>query len=260
MIRPLTLISAALFVLSGAYLFAVKQRAQVLEDKLAQVAQATRLDQQRIRVLQAQWALEVDPSRLQQLATQFTTLQPMKPSQMVALPQLADALPAPDSPVPGSNPASPALPAGNDAGVVAQATASPVAATAAAQVHLASAELVQPQSAEPRTGSRVLAHEAVRRIPVSAGLRMASVEDQMRHWRPVHVVPHRVALARHVTESHLFEARAAGPLPAPGMPMGAQVLSVRAVAAPTPTPPLPQTLAEGGGSMLGMAQSSESGN
>ena len=90
MIRPFTLITAALFVLSGAYLFAVKQRAQVLEDKLAQVAQATRLDEQRVRVLQAQWALEVDPSRLQQLATQFTTLQPMKPSQMVALSQLAD--------------------------------------------------------------------------------------------------------------------------------------------------------------------------
>ena len=50
MIRPFTLLTAMLFALSGAYLFAVKHRAQVLDDEIAATAQATRLDQQRIRV------------------------------------------------------------------------------------------------------------------------------------------------------------------------------------------------------------------
>ena len=161
MIRPLTLISAALFVLSGAYLFAVKQRSQVLEDKMAQVAQATRLDEQRVRVLQAQWALEVDPSRLQQLATNFTTLQPMKPSQMVALSQLATLLPAPNSPVPGGSQPAPALPSSDaDAGAVAQAAPSPVLAKAGAQMHLASAAQVAPPADAARADRDVPAHQA----------------------------------------------------------------------------------------------------
>jgi hypothetical protein len=254
MIRPFTLISAALFVLSGAYLFDVKQRAQVLEDKLAQVAQATRLDQQRIRVLQAQWALEVDPSRLQQLATQFTALQPMKPSQMVALAQLSSALPAPNSAVPGSNPASPALP-GPDAGAVAQTNVSPVVATAA-PVRLASAELVQSQEDETRSPSHAPAHQAAHRDAAPAGSRLANVEDNVGQGRPSHV-SRRSVPPPHVTESHLFVARAAV-MPAPRAPMGAQVISVRAVAAPTP--PLPPPMGNTGGSMLGMAQSPETGN
>jgi hypothetical protein len=103
-IRPFTLIAAILFVLSGAYLFAVKHRSQVLDDQIAAAAQGTRLDQARIRVLQAQWALEVDPSRLADLSTRFTGLQPMKPSQLMTLAALGSALPAAGAPVPEQNP------------------------------------------------------------------------------------------------------------------------------------------------------------
>jgi hypothetical protein len=98
-----------LAALSGAYLFAVKHHAQVLDDQFATITQLSRLDAQRIRVLQAQWALEIDPTRLTQLAAQFTRLQPMKPAQLVALADLRDDLPQPGSAAPVSNPQAPAV-------------------------------------------------------------------------------------------------------------------------------------------------------
>jgi hypothetical protein len=288
MIRPLTLISASLFILSGAYLFAVKQRSQVLEDKIAQVAQATRLDEQRVRVLQAQWALEADPSRLQQLAANFTTLQPMKPSQMVALSQLAALLPAPDSPVPGGSQPAPALPSSDaDANaaagaVVAQATPAPGAPEAGAEVHLASAEQVPPAADAVRAASDTPAHQAVqpeivtplgaqvhlvsaqmvqppadvvrpvRHVPVYEAVRRTPAAEAAPHKRLVRAALRREAPARHSADSHLYMARSTYVMPVPSAPMGARVLPVRAVA--VPTPPVPP-MADTGGSVLGMAQS-----
>jgi hypothetical protein len=278
MIRPLTLISASLFVLSGAYLFAVKERSQVLENKIAQVAQATRLDEQSVRILQAQWALEVAPSRLQQLAANFTTLQPMKPSQMVALQQLAALLPAPNSPVPGGSQPAPALPSSDaDAGaVMAQAAPAPALPKAGAQVDLASAdrdvpahrvapsgvvtplgaqvnfvsaELVQPSAAIVRSVHHVPVYEAVRRRPST---------EVARHKRLVHTALRREAPARHLSESHLYMPASTYVMPVPQAPMGARVVQVRAVA--VPTPPVPPPMTETGGSLLGMAQSPGGGN
>ncbi|WP_442865523.1 hypothetical protein [Acidocella sp. MX-AZ03] len=57
----------------------VKHQSRALENQLEQVAETSRHDEQSIRVLQAQWALEADPSRIAALAAQFTGLQPMKP-------------------------------------------------------------------------------------------------------------------------------------------------------------------------------------
>jgi hypothetical protein len=111
MIRPFTLITALMFLGSGAYLFAIKHRAQVLDEQIAQTVQATRQDQARIQVLQAQWALEADPSRLAQLAAEFTSLTPMQPKQLVSLAQLRAALPAAGSAAPVAAPMVPALPA-----------------------------------------------------------------------------------------------------------------------------------------------------
>jgi hypothetical protein len=130
-------------------------------------------------------------------------------------------------------------------------------ATGAPPVHLASAELVQAQGDDTHTYSHAPAHQAARRVAAPAALRLASVEESVRHERPSRTARRSVP-SRHVTESHLFVARAASVMPAPRAPMGAQVLSVRAVAASTP--PLPPPMGDTGGSMLGMAQSSESGN
>jgi hypothetical protein len=287
MIRPLTLISAAMFVLSGAYLFAVKQHSQLLEDRLAAVTQATRLDEQRVVVLQAQWALEVDPSRLQQLAANFTTLQPMKPSQMVALSQLAGMLPAPNSPAPESGPAAPSVPPAGDAGMVAQAAPPPTAVQAGGKVHLASAdqiappadavradrdeaarqeapsEIVSPLGAQVHLVSAELvqppadAARPVRHAPVDEAVRRSSARETMLRKRPVHAVLRREVPVQHNAPSHIYMARSTY-TPVPEVPMGARVLPARVMA--EATPPLPPPMADAGGSMLGMAQSPGNNN
>jgi len=126
MIRPFTLITMLLAAGSGAYLFAVKHRAQTLDEQLAGVNQKILLDAQRITVLQAQWALETDPTRLSGLAAQFSPLQPMKPAQLVTLAALRDELPPPDSAAPVN--AAPAIAAA--AALVAPAALTPAAVTA----------------------------------------------------------------------------------------------------------------------------------
>jgi hypothetical protein len=238
MIRPVTLIAAILFALSGAYLFAVKHRAQVLDDQLASVTQATRLDEQRIRVLQAQWALEADPSRLAQLSTEFTNLQPMKPNQLVTLASLGSALPAPGSAVPGQNPAGgvPVMPA-----AAPGAGDAPVAEAAQAQVAEAAAS--RPAALSARTAG--------------APARMADVEAVLHNLPAAHhalhlrhnAVTHEYAENRPQPPSMLASQVASASLPPPRL-IGAQVVSVRAVASAPPVPPMP----EDGGSMLGMAQ------
>jgi hypothetical protein len=248
MIRPVTLIAAALFALSGAYLFAVKHRAQVLDDQLASVTQTTRLDEQRIRVLQAQWALEADPSRLAQLSTEFTNLQPMKPNQLVTLASLGSALPAPGSAVPGQNPAGgvPAMPA-----AAPGAGDAPVAEAARNQV----AEAAHAQVAEAATRNQLVG------IAVSRPARMADVEAVLHNLPAAHhalrlrhnAVTHEYAENRPQPPSMLASQVASASLPPPRL-IGAQVMSVRAVASAPPVPPMP----EDGGSMLGMAQNGSS--
>jgi hypothetical protein len=258
MIRPLTFITALMFVLSGAYLFAVKHRSQTLDDQIAQVSQATRLDEQRIRVLQAQWALEVDPSRLQQLSTEFTTLQPMKPSQMMTLASLRSALPPVGGSAPGGNPEN-TMPvadtavATNAAGATAPAGADKSQNSAAAPVQFASLGT----AAAPRASAR---NPSEKKLAANAQPRgMNNVEAVLNNLSGTHHPLHE----RHsATRPAYAEARpeftpasALAPQPvSSGMPMGAQVMSVRAVAAAPAVPPM-----SGGGSMLGMAQTG-SGN
>ena len=251
MIRPLTLLSAVAFVFSGAYLFAVKHRAQVLDDQIAGVTQATRLDEQRIRVLQAQWALEADPSRLAQLSTQFTNLQPMKPDQLVTLASLGSALPAPGSAAPGPNPeyAMPVLP-------VAVPAPAAVAANAPATVQMAAARSVTqaPVQLAPVQLAAVLGSSGAAKVLVHT----ASADTQTHSLLGR---PHTPRLRHKVDVTHEYAdnrpAFSPQPLAAPRLPMGAQVMSVRAVAQVAPAPVA--SAQEDGGSLLGMAQSG-SGN
>ena len=238
MIRPFTLLTAMLFALSGAYLFAVKHRAQVLDDEIAATAQATRLDQQRIRVLQAQWALEVDPSRLAQLSAQFTQLQPMKPAQLVTLGSLSAALPPPGSAVPGQNLA------GSAPALIAEAA--PVSATAPAP-----------------TGVKMTVASAM-------PMEVASEAPRPEHLASVNTVLHSLPATRHTTHP---ERRPASSLYAEARTPVAQgsALAMRSDAPPSPRAVaqlLPvHTLAQSyaapaamdGGSMLGMAQSATPG-
>ena len=265
MIRPVTLIAAAMFALSGAYLFAVKHRAQVLDDQLASVTQATRLDEQRIRVLQAQWALEADPSRLAQLSTEFTNLQPMKPNQLVTLASLGSALPAPGSAVPEQNPAGgvPEMPVtapGAGDAPVAEATRNQVAEATRNQVAEATGNQVADTAVSRPSPS---AASSARTASAAAPARMADVEAVLHNLPAVrrgshirhNAVTHEYAenrpqpLSPPQAPSMLAQQVASAPLPPPRL-IGAQVMSVRAVASAPQVPPMP----EDGGSMLGMAQ------
>jgi hypothetical protein len=211
MIRPFTLITMLLAALSGADLFAVKHRAQVLDDQLAAVAQASRLDAQRIRVLQAQWALEIDPTRIGALANHFTNLQPMKPEQLVSLTALQETLPPPGSPAPDANPqnAAPSLPAADEP--VAQAAPALPLPPELPPVVLASAT----------APVRAITHQATHSALHIASTNFAANLPPPRPIRP----PSQVAVQ--------------------SVPMGAQVMSVKAVSSPAPN----ETVA---GSALGM--------
>jgi hypothetical protein len=241
MIRPFTLITMLLAALSGAYLFAVKHKAQVLDDEIAAYSQASRLDAMRIRVLQGQWSLETDPTRLQQLAAQFTNLQPMQPAQLVTLAALRDGLPAPGSAAPASNPALPEQ-------VVPQLAAPEVAE----QNTAASGALPLPPPPAPVA-------------PASAMLASLAPAGLVANK----VVAHRVShSALHLANTELAEAlpapkpfyaprppREAEPLQSAALdqtgPMGAQVMSVKATGM---VPQYVQPVAsQDGGSELGMA-------
>jgi hypothetical protein len=224
MIRPFTFITMVLAASSGAYLFGVKHRAQLLDDQLAQIAEQSRLDGQRIRVLQAQWALEIDPTRLQQLATRFTSLQPMQPAQLVTFTALQADLPpagyaqagsaAPGATVPGSAP------------VLVTGAATPAAAA-----------LPMPPAPPPAT---TIAFEAVvqsLRVTSHSSLHLAAARSvaDLAPPRPLYTPPPRPPAS---PASALLPA----PPPAPAGPIGAEIVPVRSA------PP-----ADDGGSLLGMA-------
>jgi hypothetical protein len=220
MIRPFTLMTAMLAAIAGAYLFDVKHRAQVLDDQLAHVAQQSRLDQRQIQVLQAQWAQETDPTRLQQLAGNFTTLQPMRPSQLVTLADLRTDLPPAGSAAPADNPAVP-MPVPVAAVSASNAALSPAAPLPAAPV---SAALPLPPPPAPPL---VTASLVIRPVVVH-GLHVAT------------------RAARPRTE-HQSESLLADNLPRP-----------RPLYSPAPAAPVPQAgvtpaADTNGGSMLGMA-------
>ncbi len=256
-IRPFTIVSGMMFVLSGAMMFVVKHQSQALDSQVSDINQATTQDVQGIRVLQAQWALEADPSRLASLATQFTGLQPMKPGQLMTMAALGTSLPAPGAKPPGSNPEDP-VPALPQLAAAAPAPAAPAVApppvqTAAVQAAVQTAAIV------PSAVATQAAAPVARQAPVH----VASVsESEIAPAAPVvphhHVAPERVARAADVEHhvpaprremgSSVYLAAASGPAPVHAMPMGAQLVPVRAVARPAPVDE------EDSGSLLGMAQ------
>jgi hypothetical protein len=240
MIRPFTLITMLLAALSGAYLFAVKHRAQVLDDQLAATAQESRLDAQRIRVLQAQWALEIDPTRLAQLAGQFTSLQPMQPAQLVAMASLAADLPPAGTPPPGENPQ------GDAPGL----SVSPVEAVAANGLPYPPA--LPPGTLKTPVTSRIMVAAAPARQSMRQPVRVSAAAA------PIHTAhtesqfsPGRSAL--HLAQTRLVEALPP-PRPLPFTPAtGAADNAV--MSAPTMSAQLVsvKTTEDGGGSALGMA-------
>jgi len=229
MIRPVTFCTMLMAALSGAYLFGVKHRAQLLDDQLAAVTQGLRQDDQRITVLQAQWSLEIDHNRLQALTQQFSGLQAMKPSQLMTLAELAQKLPPAGSGAPEANPAAPpdVAPA-----LVAAAPAAPV------QLADAAATLPLPPPVAPAQTAPALS-------PALAQVVLASLRMAPSHKRPARQVAAMPAAKKsHFDGSELAETVAlARPASlAPALPEGGKLLAANATA----------DLGQGG-SMLGMA-------
>ncbi len=98
MIRPFTLLTAALAIGSGYYLYQAKHRTRLLDEQITSVEQKTEAAETRIAVLRAEWALENSPSRLADLASRYLLLVPMQPSQAVSMADLASHLPPPAQP------------------------------------------------------------------------------------------------------------------------------------------------------------------
>jgi hypothetical protein len=251
MIRPFTLITMLLAAGSGAYLFAVKHHAQMLDDQIADISQESRLDAQRIRVLQAQWALETDPTRLAQLAAQFTNLQPMQPAQLVTLAALQTSLPPAGAKPPENNPELPVQPA-------------------PAELVASSAQPAQADAAQPNAEVAEVLPPSHRPARPTAPVMTASASPALRLFesRPAHRVNHSVLQAANTQFAEaLPPPRPYQPLPyqaprmvapppmistAPSTPMGAQVMSVKATQY-VPPPATPPVSADDSGSALGMA-------
>ncbi len=106
MIRPITCVTFLLACGSGLYLYQTKHKVHVLDAQIDQVVHQTAQVREQTRVLRAEWTLLDQPDRLQQLAAQFLTLQPTKPSQFVSAADLDFRLPAP-LPPPSATPAPP---------------------------------------------------------------------------------------------------------------------------------------------------------
>lgn len=136
MIRPVTLLCALLAAGSGLYLYQAKHRVKVIDRQI--LAAIKQIDQARERttILRAEWALLNEPDRLNELATKFLNLQPLAPTQFVAMADLDSRLPPPGplpGPLPGTTPdAGPASGPEAPLPVPVAAAAPPLVATAAA--------------------------------------------------------------------------------------------------------------------------------
>jgi hypothetical protein len=100
MIRPITCLTFMLACGSGLYLYQAKHKVHVLDAQIEQVVRQTSQVREQTRVLHATWTLLDQPDRLQQLAAQFLTLQPTKPTQFASATDLDARLP----PVPAPQP------------------------------------------------------------------------------------------------------------------------------------------------------------
>lgn len=246
MIRPITLLAAALFLFAAAYAYHVKHQTGLLDRRIAATGQAAEAARAHIRLLRADWAVLNRPDRLRRLADQFLTLQPTKPDQFVTLAMLADHLPPRrlPSPPPGEDVPAPALAAApTPTAPIPAAPARPAAPAPAPPVALA-AHATAPVRAAPRsapaaTGLARLAPPPARLVPARPPVEAAALRPAApRSWPPIRAAS-RPPLA----------------LPAARVtPAGYRTPTYRAVAAPAYRPAPHAVPHPGpGGSMLGQA-------
>ncbi|MDT7950587.1 MAG: hypothetical protein RQ966_03695 [Acetobacteraceae bacterium] len=197
MSRPFTLVCMVCAFGAGLYLYQSKHQAQMLDREIARTMKLTETTRERTGMLRAEWALLNEPDRLAELAKAHTTLQTLKPTQFVAVNDLATRLPAPVASKPESLPAE-AEP--DSAPAVPVAQASPPAAVTPApapkphDVAAADAKPKPETKAEPKP-SAVAEAKPVRRVerpavakaepaPVVATAELAPIRARSPRWEP----------------------------------------------------------------------------
>lgn len=158
MIRPFTFISMVLACASGLYLYQSKHQAQMLDRDIGRTLKQTEQARERIGMLRTEWALVNEPDRLAELARAHTTLQSLKPTQFVAMADLAARLPPPGQaaadPEPEEIPVAQASPAPTPAAPAPETKAEPKPeprAVAAAEPKPAPRHVTKTQAPTPVT-------------------------------------------------------------------------------------------------------------
>ncbi len=89
MIRITTLLWVALLVVAGGTVMHVSYQVRQVERHLSQLNRDTRQEQDKLRILSAEWNTLNDPHRIDELSKRYLTLEPTPIARVVAL----DAIP-----------------------------------------------------------------------------------------------------------------------------------------------------------------------
>ena len=112
MIRPITILCLALFLGSGLYLYQSKHRALMLDREISQTMRRADAARQRAGLLQAEYTLLNDPSRLSELTGQLLPgLKTTTPQQFASVAELFNRLPPVGPPPAAPAPVEPDVPA-----------------------------------------------------------------------------------------------------------------------------------------------------
>ena len=170
---------AALALMAGAMVLNTSMKTRVQEDRLAQINREIASEQERIRVLTAEWHSLKSPDRIEALTRRYIKdMNTIKPVQIASLADIPDRLPEPETPAPAlaqagpktetvSKPvqlASAAKPATRSATPTARATARPAQSIVA--------------SAKPAVPKPVATTTAAATIDDSASDQVASLINQ----------------------------------------------------------------------------------
>lgn len=134
---------AALALMAGAMVLNTSLKTRVQEDRLAQINREIASEQERIRVLTAEWHSLKSPGRIEALTRRYIKdMNTIKPVQIASLADIPDRLPEPETPAP------------------TLAQAGPKTETVSKPVQLASAAKPATRSTAPATPARATARPA----------------------------------------------------------------------------------------------------
>ena len=88
MIRVTTLLWVALLVIAGGTVMHVSYQVRQVERHLSQLNRDTRQEQDKLRILSAEWDTLNDPHRIDELSKRYLTLEPTPIARVVSLDQI----------------------------------------------------------------------------------------------------------------------------------------------------------------------------